>query len=324
MIAGRRRTAWRQSHRRDDRGVALVLIALTMVALLIVAALVIDIGRTRARAQASQSAADLAVLAAAGDLGAKDVTAACVHTVGYLEVNVPVLSSIDAASMCSGMAGTTCNGGMTAEAMPSATVSGITVSVHYPVPDSEITSPKVVGARLDDGLPCERMRVVVTDAQPGFFSGMAGHSVLSATRSATIRVKPGTGRKAPALWLLDPTGCTSLAVSGGAQVTVGDPAVASGLITVDSDGTACNSNQVTISSSGSGTKVMALGAADPGTISLNAMQVGATLCTPPACSSADVSNGRLAPQPGASGKRETRAPSTGASTASRPTRPITG
>src|SRR6478735_4933993 len=102
MNRGRMNTTWRRAHRRDERGVALVLIALTMVVLLVIAAFVIDVGRTRARAQATQSAADLAVLAAAGDLGTKDVTSACVHAIDYLEVNVPVLSSIDPTSMCSG------------------------------------------------------------------------------------------------------------------------------------------------------------------------------------------------------------------------------
>jgi hypothetical protein len=303
----------RSSRRRDERGVALIVVAISMVVLLIVAALAIDVGRMRSRGQAMQSAVDFAALSASDALGKQDISTACQQAVDYFRVNVPaVASSIDAKSLCT-QAGndvttTTCSGGTLGEAKPSATASGITLSIHYPVPDSEITSPGVTGARINDGIPCQRMRVVVTDSQVGFFSGVAGHKNLSATRSATIRVEPGTADKSPALWLLDPVGCVSLNATGNAVVTVGN-AGSSGLITVDSDGSACSSNQNTVVSTGTTTKVTAVGTGptDPGKIALDALPKGATVCSAPACDPADVSGGRLTPQPVSSGHRATRA-----------------
>jgi Flp pilus assembly protein TadG len=302
------------SRRRDERGVALVLIAMSMVTLLIIAALVIDVGRMRSRGQSMQSAADLSALAAAAGLRNSDVGAACQAAVNYFNSNVSTSSSITASTFCAqsgnDVTTTTCSGGTLGEAKPSATVNGITLSIHYPVPASEITSPGIVGARSNDGTPCQRLSVLITDTQPGFFSGLAGHASLSGTRSATIRVLPGHSTKAPALWLLDPTGCTSLQVGGGSYVTVGNAAVASGLITVDSDGTACSSNQKTISTGGSNTLIDAVGTGtnDPGMITLDALPGGSSTCVTPACDPSDVSSGLIVPQPIPAGQRATRAP----------------
>jgi Flp pilus assembly protein TadG len=302
------------SRRRDERGVALVIVAMSMVMILIIAALVIDVGRMRERGQSMQTAADLAALAAASGLRNSNVAAACQAAVNYFNTNTITSSGsfITPSNFCSqsgnDVTTTTCSGGTLAEAKPSATVNGVTISVHYPVPDSEITSSGVVGARPNDGTACQRLRVVITDTQSGFFTGLTGHSSLTGTRSATIRVMPGHSLKAPALWLLDPTGCTSLTSFGGATVTVGTSTVG-GLITVDSDGTTCSSNQNTIASGGSNSKIVAQGpSSDPGQISLDALQVGATVCTSPACNPSDVSAGLISPQPIGAGQRATRAP----------------
>jgi Flp pilus assembly protein TadG len=301
----------RSSRRRDERGVALVLVAMSMVTLLIIAALVIDVGRMRSRGQSMQTAADLSALAAAAGLRNSDVAAACQAAVNYFNTNLSS-SSITASNFCSqsgnDVTTTTCSGGTLTEAKPSATVNGVTLSIHYPVPDSEITSSGIVGARPNDGTACQRLRVVITDTQAGFFTGLTGHASLTGTRSATIRVMPGHSVKAPALWLLDPTGCTSLTSMGGATVTVGTSTVG-GLITVDSDGSTCNSNQNTIASGGSGSRIIANGpTSDPGQITLDALQVGASACSSPACNPSDVSAGLISPQPIGAGQRATRAP----------------
>jgi Flp pilus assembly protein TadG len=309
----RSRRFW-ERRSRDERGVALIIVALLMVVFLIIAALVIDVGRMRARGQSMQAAADLAALASADGLGKRDVSSACQAAVNYLKVNVTDLSSVSASGLCltagNDVTSTTCSGGALSQATPSTTVNGITISIHYPVPDSEITTAKVSGPRVQDGLPCERMRVIVTDTRKGFFSGIAGQQNLTATRSATVRVKPGDGQRAPALWLLDPHGCVSLAVSGNSQVTVGNSAVASGLITIDSDGTTCNSNQMTLSSIGTSTTVNAVGtsASDPGKISLHALPTFSPTCVAPACDPADVAGGRISPQPVGSGRQQSRTP----------------
>jgi Flp pilus assembly protein TadG len=298
------------TRRRDERGVTLVIVAMFMVALLFVAALVIDIGRMRSRGQSMQTAADLSALAATTALRNSDITGACQAAVNYFNTNVSG-SSITASTMCSqsgnDVATTTCSGGTLGEAKPSATVNGVTLSIHYPVPDSEISSSGIVGARVNDGTACQRLRVVITDSQAGFFSGVTGHGNLTATRSATVRVQPGSSNKAPALWLLDPTGCTSLSVVGGSSVNVGTTSVG-GLITVDSDGTTCQSSQKTIDTGG-GSYINATGnPADPAMITLDALPRNSTVCVLPACNPSDVSNGQISPQPIAAGYRATRAP----------------
>ena len=83
-----------------------------------------------------------------------------------------------------------------------------------------------------------------------------GQDELDGTASATARPWPRGPQLTPALWLLDPVGCTSLALSGGSQVTVGTSTVP-GILTVDSNGSTCQSNQRTVSVSGTGTTLAA-------------------------------------------------------------------
>jgi hypothetical protein len=83
--------------------------------------------------------------------------------------------------------------------------------------------------------------------------------------------------------------------------------------TIDSDGTACSSNQDTLSSSGTGTYLDAvpLTGTDPtsvGVIALFALPDDATTCTGTACNPSDVSAGRVAPQPVPALQRATRGP----------------
>ena len=99
--------------------------------------------------------------------------------------------------------------------------------------------------------------------------------------------------------MLDPTGCVPLKVDGGSQVTVGTSTI-QGVITVDSNATTCSGGSSTISATGSGTLLQAIGppsGAATGLINVDALPWDATACTIPACDPADVAGGRLAPQP---------------------------
>ncbi len=192
---------------------------------------------------------------------------------------------------------TTCTNA-SAEKTPTITVGDTTVSIHYPVPASEISDPKWGGAGLNDGNQCQRMRVIVNTKDQAMFSKVFGVASSTTGRSATVKPADGTGL-APALWVLDPTGCVPLKVDGGSQVTVGTSTI-QGVITVDSDGTTCTGASTTISSSGAGTLVQAVGpptGAATGQINLVALPQGSTTCVIPACDPADVSGGRLTPQP---------------------------
>jgi hypothetical protein len=296
-----------------DRGITLVLVAVLMTAILIMAAIVIDIGYLRGGARFDQKVADLAALAAGKKLGAGDYGAACQDIIGYLNTNAPDMPAINASGFC-GQAGnnvsqTTCTPpGSLAQARPTTTSGRYTVSVHFPVPASEIADPHF-GNGINDGAPCDRMRVIVKAEEPSFFGGAAGGSGTRATRSATVKASSSIVTRIPALWLLDPTGCVALAVSGGSQVQVGTTTVP-GYIAVDSSGSSCTGSQNTISATGSGTNITAVPTTgtDAGVIGLFAMGTGATTCIPHACDPSDVSGGRVAPQPKSSGDRATRAP----------------
>ncbi len=308
MSGTRRRFA-----RRDESGAFIVLWAIMLAALAGTAAFAIDLGQLRAGATLDQSIADLAALAAGPALSANppDYLGACESALDYVLANAsaPALAGVDPASVCTeagnDVTETTCSGGSIAEAEPSVTAGPYTIAVHFPVPSAEIRDPRF-GAGLNDGLPCERMRVIVTKAEPAFFGAVGGYLGARATRSATVRAAPGASEAAPALWLLDPFGCTSLAASGGSSLLVGTSSVA-GYVSIDSNGSACSSNQDTISASGSGTAIDAASSATAsGTIALQALPAGATSCAPPACDPADVSGGRLTPQPESQAERATR------------------
>ena len=306
-------------HRRvpDEDGAFLVLWALLLVAMVVMVGFVVDLGSLRSAARRNQSVADLAALAGAKNLGAGNYAAACQDAINYVNVNVPNGPAINAVNFCAqignNVSQTVCSPPNTlAEAQPAITSGSYTVSVHFPVPDSELADTHFTGTGLNDGTPCQRMRVIVTSAEPVFFAGVVGSHGTSATRSATVHTGAGTQKKVPALWLLDPYGCVALKASGGSRLTVGvtTPSTVPGYIEIDSDGSSCNNNQFTVSSGGSNTLVQAVptSGASAGEISLFSLAPGATTCSAPACDAGDVAGGRLAPQPVSAPERATRAP----------------
>jgi Flp pilus assembly protein TadG len=305
----------RRKRRSRDRGAVLIFFALLLVGMLVITAMVIDFGALRARAGKNQAIADLSALAAGNKLSVGDYRGACRDAAQYLAANSPALASLNPVSLCAqggnDIAQTVCSipGGL-AQATPSQTVGNYTVTIRFPVPESEISDSRA-SVGLDDGGPCDRMRVVVSSTEPAYFGGVVGKNSYTATRSAVVRGGTDPRTRIPALWLLDPVGCTSLSVSGGSQVTVGttSPDVVAGVIMIDSDGSACSSNQHTITSSGAGTRILAVPTSgDPeGVISLHALAPGATSCVAPACDPADVSGSRITPQPIGTTERATRA-----------------
>jgi hypothetical protein len=182
----------------------------------------------------------------------------------------------------------------------------------YPVPNSMISHNSAPAPWTNDGTPCQRMRVELRMSNSTSFAKILGVDDVPVTRSATVKGTTGAARRVPALWLLDPTGCVPLSVGGGSQLTVGltSPTIVPGLIAVDSSGSSCSSNQYTISVSGTGTRLVAVPQTGdtPGQIMTHALPAGATTCVAPACNPADVSGGRLSPQPQRANNRATRAP----------------
>jgi hypothetical protein len=299
----------------DERGVVLIVAMLVMIGLLGMCALVIDIQQRRVTARHGHSVADLGALAAGPDLGT-DAVAACRSAITNINANIKDAAGLDPAAFCSQAgnndAATPCSGGSSVEAMPLASTGRYTISVHYPVPASEITDSRFAGgAGVNDGLPCQRLRVIVAITDPAYFGRVFGASNSVTTRSAVVKIDTSTPIHTPVLWLLDPTGCVALKASGGTTVNVGasSPTVIPGLITVDSDGSGCSSNTDTIVATGGGTKINALPTTGPdvGAISLHALPGGSTSCVDPACNTSDVSSGRITPQPVPAAQRATRA-----------------
>jgi hypothetical protein len=296
-----------------ERGAVMVMATLLLTALLGLTALVVDLGVVRSQVRVDQGVADFAALAGARGLAGNNPTGACQSAVQYINQNASLSPAINASTFCSTMGATRCSGG-TGVAAPASTSGSYTVSVHYPVPDAEIADSRIVGgARLQDGNECQRIRVVISSKTRPLFSSVLGKTRLDDTASATARPWPRGPQLTPALWLLDPVGCTSLSISGGSQVTVGTPTVP-GVLTVDSNGSTCQSSQRTVSVSGSGTTLRAvpLSGTPMGTIQLFGLPSTATTCIATglgssACDPGDVSTGRMLPQPVPVSSRATRA-----------------
>ncbi|HEY4409116.1 MAG TPA: pilus assembly protein TadG-related protein [Acidimicrobiia bacterium] len=305
---------------RDEGGFVIVFFAILMVGMLGVAAVVVDLGQQRASRRVAQEIADLAATGAGKSLSQGSPGQACTDAITYINMNVKDLSpKIAASSFCTGQSAndvtaTNCSvTGGTAQARPSTTVGRYTVTVLYPVLDSDIADSHYSGTGKRDGTPCQRMGVRISVTDRAYFARVFGTSTLQTSSLAVVKMSSSIGNRIPALWLLDPYGCTDLSISGGAQLTLGDASASPpipGVATIDSDGTACSSNQSTLTSTGSGTFLNAvpLTGLNPGLISLYALPQGATTCTGTACDPADVNGGRIAPQPTPAPKRATRSP----------------
>jgi len=308
-------------HRRfaDERGVMIVLSGLFMVSALTMVAIVVDLGNLRAHRRTIQSEVDFAALAGAERLAYADVLGACQDAVGYLRINTPSLPA--GTSIPCERLPLTCDADTDPVAVTDeGTAAPFSVSITYPVDDAAINDPTVPGGiRREDGTPCERIAIRVDRTTQGYFTGIMGIDSMEIHARAVARRLPVEESRIPNLWLLDPHDCTPLEVSGAGSLTVGTSAVA-GLITLDSDGTGCGNNRVTVDVGGSA-HVLVLPlppSTDPngisGEVSLVAMWPAQKNCgdappigNPKACEQVDVNDGRLLPGPTRRPQRATRA-----------------
>jgi hypothetical protein len=304
-----------RNRRPSDRGAVLVMASLLLTGLMVMAAIVVDLGHMRGMRRSSQSLVDFAALAAGEAMSAQepDGPGGCVDAARYLRLNAPGLDELDLAC----------------ETLPSVcedftqpkTVSWANgeydVAVTYPVSNAMIGDSLTGGARADDGQPCERLMVAVERRSSSFFGGILGQSELETAARAVIRQIPEKADQIPSLWLLEPYRCDALTVSGGSRVTAGIPNFG-GLISLDSDGSACTGNNsfvVDVSGTNSLLQAFPTDVFPPGRIELVAMKPGQQGCADPngnknACEPADVNSEppRLAPEPTRRPARATRAP----------------
>jgi hypothetical protein len=333
LPTGARRSDEDQDRAEGDLGLTLVLMALLLTSMLTVVALVIDLGYVRGSARLDQSIADLAALAGGEKLEQERYVEACEDMIEYLNLNAGGMPAIDATPFCAPMGTTVCTDGSLAQAMPSTTSGKYTVTIEFPVEDEAGEFP-AMGAGMQDGPPCDRMRVTVRSVDQPFFGGIAGAEEYEAVRSATLRAGPGEVSKAPALWLLEPYGCSTLRSTGSATIVVGDmtatvvdengvPQVRpiEGLITADSDGTQTNGSdncggQSVVITAGQGNIHAVPHELTPGgpyeeygEIRTPAMSRWATSCTgTKACDESEITAGKLLPRPTHVPRRATRAP----------------
>ncbi|MFN8028526.1 MAG: hypothetical protein U0W40_19845 [Acidimicrobiia bacterium] len=273
-----------------------VVFAVVLVVLLGFAALLVDLWQLRTTSRYEQSYVDLAALSAGRQLATGDAVAACQAAIKSLNTNDGRLSPVLTPSTFCATIPTSCTNA-TVEAKPTQTVGDVTVSIHYRC--RRRRSSTRVGRRRP-----RRRHPVSADAgarehprQGHVLAHLPGHELP--TPAAPRRCAANGTGSPPALWVLDPTGCVPLKVDGGSQVTVGTASI-QGVITVDSDGTTCSGGSSTISATGAGTIIQAVGpptGAATGQINLVALPPGQTTCTVPACDPLDVSAGRITPQP---------------------------
>ncbi len=301
----------------DDRGAVIVLLSIFLVVLMVSAALVVDLGLARQARRSNQSAADLAALAAGEALAvdpAPDARTACADAVDYIVANVGAIPSAVAVP-CNTLPASCDATTVPVTVSDGSTAGDYLINITYPVSDLSISDPGVADAsalRFNDGLPCERLQVELTNVFDSLFGGIVGKDDFSVRATSVVRTVQASDRRIPALWLLDPFGCTSLAVSGGSSVTVGN-ATRAGLITIDSDGTACGGSSFTVDSGGTGSNIHAVpnGLPQPAEISLVAMERLQATCSTGnlnACDPADVASLNVYPQPVRRANPATRAP----------------
>ena len=316
----------RALRRRDrcqgEQGAFIIVWALLLVGLLTMVAIVIDLGQARAERRTDQSIADFAALAASNQLSSSPASA-CQDAWTYLQINAPGLPS--GASMPCNQFSPGCPN--TPNPVTATATGPYTITFEYPVSDAEISDSRFTpngsgyGLGPNDGSACQRFKVTVARTRNSLFAGIVNEFQRTAHASAVMRLTPGQTKNVPSLWLLDPTGCIAMDASGGSHVFVGqqgdpsnpDPSLQKtipGLITVDSDGSACGVKK-TVNIGGSGTEVWAIPTSgDPsGSISLFSLPAGTDCSTAPnACNQGDVNSGRLKPVPVSRSERATRTP----------------
>lgn len=331
----------------EDRGATLILSAVFMVVVVIIAAIVIDLGHERMMRRSAQSVADMAALAGSQTLSQPEgpmPVEACQEALEYLKLNIshlPASAAMPCTSIDDGLPVSADGAVSCTEDTPRRTITDggtarpYVLTISWPIPDADIADDRVSdprGLREFDGREpddqCDRFAVDVQIEQSRFFSRFLSDGDLSGSAEAVARRLPYSDVRIPNLWLLEPYECDVLKVSGTTtRLRVGDLDT-SGLITADSDGSACRNNTYVIDTEG-GAQVDAIPNLEPpgnpneldppGEISLYAMRSGQLGCVSDpatgnvnACNPASVAGGSgvpgIDPEPQRRPTRATRAP----------------
>lgn len=248
---------------RGDRGAVVVLFAIGMVLLVGMVAIVVDLGQLRSSRRSNQTITDLAGLAAGYHLSGRGTNpvnpsprAACAGAINAVQTNtsefVPALDPTEQIAACAGLPVTTFGGCLPAPAPVTVTRGDYTLTISYPVPDSEIRDTRFKnGVGAEDGSNiCERMQIRLQRTDPTFFAGIFGVEEQRISARTVVRANSSAlVDGVAALLLLERMGCGVLQTSGGGTT-------------------------------GSGVVVQASSATNPGVIQADsAGQIGSGLCT---------------------------------------------
>ena len=295
---------------RGDDGAYLVLYALLAIVLFTMAAIVLDLAALRQGRRADRSAADLAAAAGATTIDPADPTsyaAACSTAWDYLVLNREGGGGAPSAPPCAATFPTllACDPASPAPATAVGTIgSELTVSITYPVPDSDVLmyaevqggdTPQVVDAAAD-GDACQRLAVRVQRTRSFLFGGLAGTPSGGTDVHAVARVSIASTTETPGVVALEPTGCDGVRVlAAGAPLTVAGVG-AGGLVLVDSAASACAAPGFAINVEAPGSLLAESFGVSPGRIQSTAINVGNIAR---AYDPAAVASGRLTPAPAA-------------------------
>ncbi len=249
--------------RRDERGLAAIILSLCMVALLVIAGMVLDFGMARYDRQINKAVADSAVSAGMRGFDRDDgqvyaYKGVC-DALGYLRTNEPALAGLPTYTACSNVSllAKTCvtTDSSTFSSYSQSTPDGrytVTVKAPYSLPDAAFPEDSYAGLVTDTADMCLQLSVVIAQRRAPGLGSAATKSKITTTIRSVGRVQGGPGNRAPALLLLDRTECNVLSVGSagttssyirvyGAGTT--PPLVQPGTIHADSDGSGCKTNE---------------------------------------------------------------------------------
>lgn len=242
--------------RRRDQGAVLILVALLLTVLMIVVAFAIDLGQGRFARRDNQTAVDLAAVAAGYFMAGNGTSVvvsnpqeACKSAIRSVQINLKDFSpTTSAEAACAGYPITSvlCP---SQPATPNVTVSDTkyTVTVRYPVPDTELESERFATGVNDGTDPCTRMRVSLTRTDQTYFAAIMGIDEIESAATAVVTgtIDPGSPG-VPSFLMLERVDCGVLGNSVGGDsrgiVVLANPEDAQpGYIHVDSYATGtCN------------------------------------------------------------------------------------
>ncbi len=263
MRAVRMATFRRRSRRGDEHGAVAIAVALSLTSLLVVTAMVLDFGLARLDRQQARLAADSAVMSGlqAADGGSDAVftfQGVCAAR-AFLQANLSELSGLPTGICASPSTTATCNpanpNDPATKAVYQGTTSsgGITSTVIIKSPyletDGNFPEESYASVAPDSSLEngCDQIGVIITQSRRPAFGSLATSGDLTFTIRSVGRVKSGAGDTAPALLLLERTGCTVLTVGSAgspSRIKVYGSGPTAGTIHADSNatGAGCGSN----------------------------------------------------------------------------------